>query len=104
MGGFFSALRLSKKPSLTRTPLYLILPTVREVIFLLLAFLEFLIDLKALEGFLAKSELKVRFELICMFFTQALDNFLLCLHRMLINCGEALVDLQVFKFFLIWAN
>ena len=97
-GGFFNALRLSKKPSLTRTPLYLILPTVREVMFLLLPFLEFLIDLKALEGFLARSELKVRFDLTCMFFTRALANFLLCLHRVLINFGEALVDLQVFRF------
>ena len=51
MGGIFNALKLSKKPSLTRTPLYLILPTVREVMFLLLPFLEFLIDLKALDGF-----------------------------------------------------
>ena len=104
MGGFFNALRLSKKPSLTHTPLYLILPTVREVIFLLLPVLEFLIDLKALEGFLATSELNVRFELICIVFIRALDNLLLCLQRLLINFGEALVDLQIFRFFLIWAN
>ena len=104
MGGFLSALRLSKNPSLTHTPLYLVLPTVREVIFLLLPFLEFLIDLKAFEGFLAKSELNVRFELICMVLTWALESFLLCLHRLLIKFGEELVDLQIFKFFLIWAR
>ena len=104
MGGFFNADRLSKKPSLTHTPLYLTLPTVREVIFFILPFLEFLIDLKALEGFLATSELNVRFELICMLFIRALDNFLLCLQRLLINFGEALVDLQIFRFFLICAS
>ena len=76
----------------------------REVIFLLLPFLEFLIALKAFEGFLAKSELNVRFELICILLTRDLDNFLLCLQRLLIKFGKALVDLQIFRFFLIWAR
>ena len=76
----------------------------REVIFLLLPFLEFLTALKAFEGFLAKSELNVRFDLICMVLTRVLESFLLCLHKLLIKFGEELVDLEIFRFFLIWAR
>ena len=76
----------------------------REGIFLLLPFLEFLIALKAFDGFLANSELNVRLDLTCRVLTRILESFLLSLHNLLIRTEEELEDLQIFKFFLIWAR
>ena len=93
-----SALRLSKKPSLRHSPLYVTLPTVRVVIFLLFPFLDFLIALKALEGFLDNSELNVRLDWTWRDLTRILESFLLSLHNLLIRTEEELDDLQIFKF------
>ena len=79
VGGFFNAQRLSKKPSLTHLPLYVILPTVRVLMLLILLFLEFLIALKALDGSLDTMALKVIFVLYWRDLMRSLDNFLLSL-------------------------
>ena len=85
-------------------PLYVTLPTVRVVIFLMFPFLVFLIALKALDGFLDKIELNVRLAWTWRDLTQILESFLLSLHNLLIKTEEELEDLLIFKFFLIWAR
>ena len=48
--------------------------------------------------------LKVRFVLMWRDLTRSLDSFLLSLHNLLIIEEEELVDLAIFKFFLIWGK
>ena len=67
-------------------------------------FLDFLIALKALDGFLDMIVLKVRLDSIWRDLTQSLESFLLSLHNLLIKTEEELEDLLIFKFFLIWAR
>ena len=72
--------------------------------FLMLLFFDFLIALKALDGSLEIIALKVRFVLMWRDLTRSLDNFLLSLHNLLITAEQELVDLAIFRFFLIWAK
>ena len=80
------------------------MPTVRVVIFLMFPFLVFLIALKALDGFLDTVVLNVRLDWTWRDLTRVLESFLLSLHNLLIRTEEELDDLQIFKFFLIWAR
>ena len=72
--------------------------------FLMFPLLDFLIALKALDGFLDMIALKVRLDLIWRDLTRSLESFLLSLHNLLITTEEELEDLLIFKFFLIWAK
>ena len=60
--------------------------------------------MKALDGFLNTIVLNVRLDWTWRDLTWSLESFLLSLHNLLIKIEEELEDLQIFKFFLIWAK
>ena len=72
--------------------------------FLILLFFDFLIALNALDRSLEIIALKVKFVLMWRDLTRSLDSFLLTLHNSLITAEKELVDLAIFRFFLIWAK
>ena len=79
--GHFKVLRLSKNPSSTQSPLYILLPIWRVFIFLLLSALHLPMDLKALEGSLEIRDFNTILDLFSKDLTLSLDNFLLSLMR-----------------------